>query len=69
MKSVDGIVSIPASSHAAIFAPSNDRFATAITFKTLFDLVVAMHPGHCERSDPFFLAWRYGLLRSARNDG
>ena len=35
-KSVDGIVSIPASSHAAIFAPSDDRFATAITFKTVF---------------------------------
>ncbi|MDE5455363.1 hypothetical protein GWE18_21475 [Bradyrhizobium sp. CSA112] len=41
MKSVDGIVSIPAS-HAAIFAPSNDRFATAMMFKTVFDLRVAL---------------------------
>jgi hypothetical protein len=27
-------------SHAAIFAPSDDRFATAKTFKTLFGLFV-----------------------------
>jgi hypothetical protein len=37
---VDGIVSISCASHAAIFAPTDDRFATAITFKTLFDLDV-----------------------------
>jgi hypothetical protein len=32
----------PCSSYAAIFAPTDDRFATAITFKTLFDLDVGM---------------------------
>src|SRR5437899_9701190 len=34
----------PCASHAAIFAPSDDRFATAKMFKTLFDLDVGMLP-------------------------
>jgi hypothetical protein len=35
------IGSIPAASHAAIFAPSDDRFATAMMFKTVFAFAAA----------------------------
>src|SRR3954453_21869044 len=39
--SVACMVSIPCASHAAIFAPSDECFATAM-FKTVFDLRVGM---------------------------
>jgi hypothetical protein len=39
----------PPLSHAAIFAPSDDRFATAMMFKTVFDLVLECLSRHCLR--------------------
>ncbi|WOH67038.1 hypothetical protein [Bradyrhizobium sp. BWA-3-5] len=38
--------------HAAIFAPTDDRFATAMMFKTVFGILSKCLLGHCEkRSD------------------
>jgi hypothetical protein len=39
----------PCFSHAAIFAPSDECFATAMMFKTLFGFGVGMPPRHCPR--------------------
>src|SRR5436305_15001510 len=72
MKSVACIVSIPASSHAAIFAPTDDRFATAMMFKTVFDLVLECLSRHCEERGDVAIHLsdmpRDGLLHFARND-
>jgi hypothetical protein len=51
---VHGIGSIPAASHATIFAPSDDRFATAKTFKTVFDLGSECFPViACDKREAF----------------
>jgi hypothetical protein len=49
------MVSIPCASHAAIIAPSDDRFATAKTFKTVFGLVPKCFPAviACDKREAF----------------
>jgi hypothetical protein len=48
------MVSIPCASHAAIFAPSDECFATAMMFKTVFDLRVGMLTRrHCDKAKAF----------------
>jgi hypothetical protein len=52
MNSVACMASIPCGSHAAIFAPADDRFATAMMLKTVFGSCAEISPRHCEeRSD------------------